>query len=232
DWFAWHIALGILGVLSLLVSLWFWRNLPDAKHFVPQKSAIGKLLPALGFNLKNPGLLCLYGLAFLLMGGFVTSYNYIGYLLMGSPYGLSQAVVGSIFFVYLVGTFSSAYMGKLADRHGKSLILPLSISIMLVGAVITLSPLLWIKIVAVAIFTYGFFGSHSIASGWVGQKATNYKAQASSLYLLFYYAGSSLLGTTGGLFWTLFGWNGVIAMISFLLVIALFLSGLLAAKKE
>lgn len=62
--------------------------------------------------------------------------------------------------------------------------------------------------------------SDSIASGWVGQFAPVYRAQASSLYLLFYYAGSSVAGAIGGLFWVHFGWQGVIGMIAALLIVA------------
>ncbi len=34
-----------------------------------------------------------------------------------------------------------------------------------------------------AVLTFGFFGAHSIASGWVGQRALTARAQASALYL-------------------------------------------------
>ena len=39
-----------------------------------------------------------------------------------------------------------------------------------------------------------FFAAHAIASSWVGKLATHDRAEASSTYLLCYYAGSSLLG--------------------------------------
>lgn len=65
-----------------------------------------------------------------------------------------------------------------------------------------------------------FFAAHSIASGWVSKRATHDKAQASSLYLFFYYFGSSVGGTVGGIFWMHFGWIGVVAMITVFLVIA------------
>ena len=60
-----------------------------------------------------------------------------------------------------------------------------------------------------------------IASSWVGLLADKSgKAQASSLYLLFYYAGSSVVGAAGGLFLHQFGWKGVIVAISILLILA------------
>ena len=92
---------------------------------------------------------------------------------------------------------------------------------MLSGGLVTLSDLLVIKIAGVAIFTFGFFGSHSVASSSVGRSAKSDKAQASSLYLLFYYLGSSILGTLGGKFLMIYGWNGIVGFITTLLLIAL-----------
>lgn len=103
----------------------------------------------------------------------------------------------------------------------------LSIAIMLIGAILTLHSLLSLKIIGIIIFTFGFFAAHSIASGWVSKRATHDKAQASSLYLFFYYFGSSVGGTVGGIFWMHFGWIGVITMIAVFLAVACFLSFLL-----
>ena len=76
--------------------------------------------------------------------------------------------------------------------------------------------------------TWGFFGAHSIASSWVGLRAHGARAQASALYLFFYYVGSSLAGSAGGLFFARAGWPGVAGLLAALtgaaLVIALRLS--------
>jgi MFS transporter, YNFM family, putative membrane transport protein len=103
-------------------------------------------------------------------------------------------------------------------------VLWIALLIMFLGACITLDTNLLVKIMGIAIFTFGFFGGHSIASSWVGRRATHDKAQASSLYLFFYYVGSSVGGTAGGTFWTSFGWGGVVAMIVCFLIFALILS--------
>ncbi len=47
------------------------------------------------------------------------------------------------------------------------------------------------------------------------------KGQASSLYLFSYYAGSSVAGTAGGVFWHQWGWNGIGLFIGSLLAVAL-----------
>jgi YNFM family putative membrane transporter len=60
-----------------------------------------------------------------------------------------------------------------------------------------------------------------VASSWIGRRAIKAKGQASSLYLFSYYAGSSIAGTAGGVFWHMGGWNGIGIFIAALLVIAL-----------
>jgi YNFM family putative membrane transporter len=53
------------------------------------------------------------------------------------------------------------------------------------------------------------------------------KAQASSLYLLFYYVGGGVAGTAGGVFWENAAWPGVAlfagAMMAGTIIVALLL---------
>lgn len=234
DYFSWHAAYIAIGFLSLLASIVFIVFLPKSSHFRPQAFALKGLATSLFSQFKESGLICLFSLAFLLMGSLVSLYNYIGFELMKPPYSLSQTLVGFIFIVYIMGTFSSTWMGMLADQYGKKKILQLSLLILLIGVTITLSPNLWLMILGIAIFTYGFFGAHSIASGWVGNMATHDKAQASSLYLFFYYTGSSVGGTVSGTFYSHFGWPGVVSMIIVLAALSIAISirlGMIASRK-
>jgi len=220
DLYNWQVGMIVLGIISLIISMLFIWMLPNSKHFTARPLQLKPLTQSLIQHLKDPSMLCLFGISFVLMGSFVTLYNYIGFKLMAPPYNLSATIVGWIFVIYLVGTFSSAWFGSLADRFGRQKMLIIAIAIMLAGALITLQSLLLLKIVGITVFTFGFFAAHSIASGWVSKRATHDKAQASSLYLFFYYFGSSVGGTAGGVFWMHFGWIGVIAMITVFLVIA------------
>lgn len=220
DFFSWQMALIAIGLLSLACAVWFWISLPESRHFKAGQLSLKQSRLAFAAHLREPGLLVLFVLAFLLMGSFVTLFNYIGYLLLDPPYRLSQTAIGWIFVVYLLGSFSAAWMGKLADRHGRGKVLVSGIAAMLAGGLLTLHPSLVWKVSGVAVFTFGFFGAHSVASGWVGLRAKEHKAQASALYLLFYYLGSSIVGTVGGLFWSRYAWGGVIALIGGLLLVA------------
>lgn len=227
DHFSWKLGMISLGLLSLVISIYFVVSLPESKHFEPRKLQLRTLTSSLVSHLKDPSMLTLYGIGFTLMASFVTLYNYISFKLLDPPYSLSATIVGWIFIVYLVGTFSSTWFGSLSDRYGRQRILLVGIVLMLVGALITLHVSLIIQLIGITVFTFGFFGSHSIASGWVSQRAKHDKAQASSLYLFFYYFGSSIGGTAGGVFWSVFGWGGVVGLITTLLIFAILLSFLL-----
>jgi len=96
-----------------------------------------------------------------------------------------------------------------------------TIVLMIAGLALTMLTPLPVVIIGMLIFTFGFFGAHSVASSWIGRRAIKAKGQASSLYLFSYYAGSSIAGTAGGVFWHLGGWNGIGLFIGGLLVIAL-----------
>ena len=227
DYMPWHTAIALIGVISLLLTLVFFKSLPPSTNFRKRRFRVRYLFTSLYQHLLDPGLLCLFGLAFLAMGGFVTLYNYIGFRLLAPPYNLSQSQVSLIFLVYLLGSFSSGIIGSLVNRFGRPGMIRLSLGTMLAGTLLTLHGALPLIVTGVAIFTCGFFSVHAIASSWVGRRAATAKAQASSLYLFSYYQGSSISGTLGGLFWLHFGWSGVAAMIVLLILAAFGVAGLM-----
>jgi YNFM family putative membrane transporter len=79
-----------------------------------------------------------------------------------------------------------------------------------------------------SLFTLGFFAAHSVASSWVGLRTEHFRAQASTLYMCAYYAGSSVAGVAGGYFWASAAWPGVVGLISIMGLSALLLAFLLS----
>lgn len=224
DYVSWRVALGSLGLLSLVIGLAFWRVLPPSRNFVPRGLDVGALMRSLVKHLKDPGLRLLFGLSFLLMGSFVSVYNYLGFRLTGEPYALSQTEVGIVFLVYILGIVGSAWAGKVADRLGRRRVLWLFVSAMLVALTLMALHPLWLIFAGVALFTFCFFGAHSVASSWVGRRALTDRAQASSLYLLAYYAGSSIVGSASGFAWESHGWPGITTVLAVLLGLALLMA--------
>jgi YNFM family putative membrane transporter len=221
DYVTWHTALSIMGLIALGAACVFWKILPPSRNFRARPLNARSLLGGFVLQFRDAGLPLLFLEGFLLMGAFVTLFNYIGYRLLADPYNLSQAVVGLFSVVYLSGIYSSAKIGALADKLGRRNVLWAVIVLMLAGLALTMFTPLTVVVIGVLLFTFGFFGAHSVASSWIGRRAIKAKGQASSLYLFSYYVGSSIAGTGGGMFWHYGGWNGIGVFIAILLLIAL-----------
>jgi YNFM family putative membrane transporter len=175
--------------------------------------------PAVGFSLVrrvaagfgDPGLVALYLQALFLMGAFVTVYNFLGFRMLGPPFGLSQTVVALLFTAYLAGTVSSALVGRVIERFGRLRVLLGCVAAMVAGAALLLVPHFAAVVVGLPVFTFFFFAAHTTASAWVGHRAGSAaRAQSAALYTLGYYLGSSVLGWLGGHVYDRAGWSGVV----------------------
>ena len=223
DWRAGVLAASLMAALAAVAFVWL---APAPRRFAPVVKGIGpKLSERIGHNLRSPRQLGLYAQGFLLMGGFVAVYNYLGFRLELPPFGLPVAVISLLFLAYLAGTVTSRLAGTLAVRFGRLRVMLAGIPVIVIGLLITLSDSLPLIVVGLVIFTGGFFTVHSVAAGWTPRLAAVGSAQASSLYNFFYYAGSSLIGWIGGFFFGGFGWTGVVLFACGLAAIA----GILAA---
>jgi YNFM family putative membrane transporter len=227
DAVGWRWAVAIVGLVSLGSAAAFALALPKERRR-PPKTQGAALLPAIRMHCRDPGLRSLFALGFLLMGVLVATYNYIGFRLEAPPFSLSQAAIGFVYSIYLVGAVSSATMGELAGRYGRRRVIGFAIVLMPVGVLLTLPDSLWLIILGVGVVTIGFFGGHSIASSWVGLRAETAKAQASALYLFCYYAGGSVAGTAGGWVFALGAWPGVAAFVGAMSALALLIAMKLA----
>lgn len=221
DWWGWRNAMLAMGMIALVCVVMLWRWLPASRHFNRRPLRLKPLIGTYGRHARDDVLPWLFAEGFLLMGAFVTIYNYAGYRLIAPPYLLSQTGIGLIFSVYLFGILCSAGIGSLSARVGRRTLLSAMIVAMALGVALTHAHGLVAIVSGIAILTAGFFGAHSTVSAWVGARVATGKAQASSLYLFAYYMGSSVLGSLGGWFWGESGWAGVEAMALALLATAL-----------
>jgi predicted MFS family arabinose efflux permease len=216
-----HWNLGVAATLALCVAaaVAFSLLVPPARGFVPHRARAGDLVPhgrlltRVAASLRNPGARMLFIHAFLLMGCFVAMYNYLGFHLESAPYDLPSTAVDLLFLAYLIGTVGSYLTGSLIERFGRRRVYLFFLGAFIVGAALTLAGPLWLIVTGLLVFTAGFFGAHAVAQGWAVALVPKSKAQASSLYNLFYYAGSSALGWLGGAALHWLGWPGVVAMV-------------------
>lgn len=224
----WRLGVAAGGVLSAIAAIIAITLIPRAQGWVrPIGRPTTSVREGVLANLRDPGMLVLYGQAALLMGGFVATYNYLGFRLEREPFGLPVAISSQIFFAYLGGTVSSSVAGRLAATHGRRKVMLTCVVITIVGVVMTFPDNLAMVLTGLFVLTTGFFGAHGVASGWVGARARVGKAQASALYNLFYYGGSSLFGWLLGYAYVV-GWWGVATAVLLLALTSLTWSWLAA----
>ncbi|GAA2847549.1 MFS transporter [Pseudonocardia halophobica] len=224
----WRLALLAVGLVSLACTVAFRLLLPPSVAPAAPRVRLGELGGPILRHLRDPGLLCLFGIGFLLMGSFVTVYNYLGFRLLRAPFGLPAALVALIFLGYLAGSYASTAAGRLGDRFGRRKVMWIGIVVAVAGAWVTAPDRLPTVLAGLLLITVGFFAGHSLASSWVGRRSSmlpeGSPGIASSLYLFGYYAGSSVGGTVGGVVFDVAGWNGVVGYLTVLLAGALVLA--------
>nr|WP_229429205.1 MFS transporter [Massilia sp. ST3] len=221
DFVSWRIAVGLLGAAGLYAAWEFSRSLPPSRHADTRPPRGPGFIDGLRVHLRDPGLPWLFALPFLLMGSFVSLYNYIGYRLLAPPFELRQSAVGALSLLYLLGIFSSMWAGKLGDKLGRRNVLWLLMGVMIAGLLVTLHDSVFAVVLGVGVATFGFFAAHSVASSWVGRRARPPQALASGIYLFFYYLGSSVVGWATGYVWELWAWTGVVGMLGAILLVGL-----------
>lgn len=230
DLWGWRAGVASAVLLCALSAVLFLTLVPRARGFVAgrrQSAAASRLsvVARLTVNLRSPQQLALYAQGFLLMGAFVAVYNYLGFHLSAPPFLLAPGVVTLLFLAYLAGTVSSPRAGALAVRHGRFPVLVLSIAVMAAGALLMALPLVVAVLIGLVVFTAGFFGAHAVASGWTPVAAVpEARAQASSLYYLGYYGGSSLFGWLLGIAFGSVGWGWFLAIVVALCAAAILLA--------
>jgi YNFM family putative membrane transporter len=230
----WRTALAGTAALAVACAVAVRVLLPPSRRFtrVPRG---GRLLRQLAAGFTDPALLALYGVAALLMGGFVAVYNAGTFRLESAPYSLTPALAGLVFLAYLPGSAGSPTAGWLADRLGRRLVVPLAVAVMGAGIALTLPGPLWCVVLGMCVLTVGFFAAHGVASGWVAVRAQlggRAVGQAASLYSFWYYVGSSVGGTLAGRAWQDAGWPGVVVLAGVCTGVALLLTVLLGRTRS
>ncbi|MGD1012507.1 MAG: MFS transporter [Acidimicrobiales bacterium] len=159
-------------------------------------------------------LLALYVTGAVLMGAVMAVYDVLALRLSAPEFGLTLFAASFAFCDFPIGSAGSVIGGHLAERFGHPRVILLGGGVAAIGLLITLSHSLPLVILGVAVFIFGFFAAHGVASGWAATLGhqVNATSQASTVYMLAYYIGGSLFGAVGAALWVRAGWPAVVAV--------------------
>jgi YNFM family putative membrane transporter len=220
--YGWRWALAAVAAAGLLCAALVTALLPASRNFTARPHASMSRR-----TFTDPALLGLYAIGACAMGAFMAVCNAIGFRLTSAPFALGAGAAGAVFLVYPAGALSSAISGRLADRFGRRAVMPFGCLLTAAGLLLTIPDSLPLVVAGLAVMTAGFFCVHGVASGWVPVRAHAGgvpAAQAASLYLFAYYAGSSLFGNLAGTAWSYGAWPAVAVLASACLLVSAFLA--------
>lgn len=220
DLLGWRAGLMVLGGAVAVLMIAMIGVIPRAAGVRRSRGTIR----VLGAHLRNPRLWPILVVGMLLSGAVMTVFNYLPFRLADAPYGLEPTVISLVFLTYLGGTAGSRATGWLSGRFGPSVVLAAAAVLVAVGAAVTVSGPLVAIIAGVAVLTAGFFVGHAVASNMVAARASHGRAQATALYTVGYYTGSSVFGWLGGVAWSHGHWYAVAGLVGILGLTATLLS--------
>ncbi|MGL4581487.1 MAG: MFS transporter [Flavobacterium sp.] len=230
-WFGWQAAVFIIGIIAVIIAITFYIYFPDSKFFEPKKLKIGDKLSQMKSIFKNYKILAMYLVAICLMGSFVSVYNFLGFKLEAAPYNLPHYLIAMIFLMYAFGIVGNMLAGSLSDKYSPRKIMLIALSLMLIGTIGMYMDNLFIILIGLTFFTVSFFSGHTIASRVVTTLGKEAKSSATALYWFFYYVGSSVIGSSTGIFVNKGNWNGFFYTIMIMSIIALIVT-YLSTRKE
>lgn len=206
-YWGWQGGLLAVSIMASFAAVAFVCVVPQARcQRIPSRSEDAVKPHPYRANFADTNQRKLFLIGFLLMGAFVSVYNYMGFRLQAEPYSLPPAVTSFLFVGLLAGTITSVVAAQAVSSFGRRNVVALSGLVLALGIALTLIPQLWAQACGLLLVTAGFFGGQSVASGWASLRLPQASTQAGAIYTLSYYLGGSLMGWLAGEVLEFYGW--------------------------
>lgn len=217
--YSWRIASGSIGVICALFAALFMIFSPRSLNFIPRKESFKSLITDNIHLIMSKDLIPFYLTGGLILGVFVSLYNYMGFYLIKEPFNFSPSYIHYIYLMYIFGVFGSIATAGLSQRFSHFTLLKAMLLISAAGILLLYFTNFWIVTIGLAAFTFNFFVVHVLCNRIVSEYNVAKRSVTISIYLLAYYLGSSLLGSGTGVILDLWGWQYFLAgLIAILLI--------------
>ena len=210
---SWRLPFFVLAAVEVAggAAMWAWLP-PERKTGLVRGRAVG--VRAMARHFRNRQLVATWAVGMCSFFTLVAGFTYVNFYLAAPPFHLSTAALGLVFTVYLVGAFVTPFAGRAIDRMGHRFAVAVAFTGAIAGISLTLAPKLGLVLAGLALCCTGVFVAQSSASSYIGVVATEARAAAVGLYVMFYYAGGSFGAEVPGLIWARGGWPACVALIA------------------
>lgn len=217
EWVGWRGAFAAEGALTLMLAAAVMLLLPRERKFV-RAPHVGAALLQMLRHLRNPQLAATFAIGFGVLFNFVAAFTYINFHLAAPPFGLSPALLGTVFVVYLLGTVLAPFTGRAVARFGRKRFVLALLGLWIAGMALTLAPALAAVVLGLALCVVAGFYVQACSTSYVAITAREGASTAVGLYVTAFYVGGSVGAVAPGLAWTLGGWPAVAAVIAAMLL--------------
>jgi len=150
---------------------------------------------------------------------FSSIFNYLPFYLAGPPFHARTEVITLMYLAYIVGIAIGPIAGRVSNRIGNGRTMALGAVLLGLAMAVTLVKSMIVIAFCLVVSCGGFFGVHASAIGALNSKLTSSQGRANSIYVLFYYLGGAVGITCSGYAYAAMGWNGVIILGCFVLLV-------------
>jgi predicted MFS family arabinose efflux permease len=165
-----------------------------------------------------------FGIGFCILFAFIGTFTFVNFVLVRPPLSLGMMDLGLVYFVFLPSIVTTLLAGKAVARIGYRSTIWGALAVAGIGLPLMLTAHLAAVLTGMVLFGIGTFFAQAVATGFVGQTATENRGIASGTYLACYFCGG-LVGTAvlGRLF-DAFGWQACVAGVGASLALAALLT--------
>jgi YNFM family putative membrane transporter len=226
----WRASFLVLGSLTALGALVIARLLPAERGYavgvgsriggsrIGEVSMRGRLhahLTPLLRHFRNRRLLATYVMGFNVLFSLVGVFTYITFYLAAPPFSLSPEKLSLLFVVYLIGLVATPLAGAMLPRLGLRRGIASSLTLSLVGVLMTLDHALSMVVTGLALCCTGVFISQACATSFLREAAPpEGRASAVGLYVACYYLGGTVAGVVPSYLWNWGAWPACAVFIA------------------
>ncbi len=221
--FSWSRASVVIATVGIIFASIIFLKSPYSSNFTPRRKTFKTLFYDNIRLLTNKYLLAYCSIGAVMIGIFVSLYNYVAFVLLSPAFALPKIYVSNIYFLFIFGLFGSVLTHRLLAYLRPHKLLRVVLITTGIGLLFLLLNSLYFIILGLVLVTISFFIAHVVCSYVISNIRPSHRSIAISVYLLLYYTCSSVFGSATGFLMDEWGWGGLVVA---LLVCVIILEGI------
>jgi predicted MFS family arabinose efflux permease len=216
--FGWRGGFLALAACSVVCLVMVTLLLTPERKFV-RASNLRASLRQMMAHLRNPRLVATFAVGFGVLFNFIATFTYLSFHLAAPPFNRSPAFLGSIFVVYLVGSFATMGLGRAIAWLGRRTFVLCVLAVWAAGMLFSLLPSVTAIVFTLVVASTCGILTQASSTSFVAITAKAGTSAAVGLYVTSFYIGGTFGGFLPALAYEAGGWPYSLALVLAMLAI-------------